>query len=185
MREERMWLPLTAPQFTLPASPSHVAAITVNLPELWDSSAVRWVEWYSVPRGVAYIKEKEYINGLGPLRKLSFLPFFLTLLPTLTGNSAVGRAEAGEGWVCGQRRRPKLSFAFVVARATSFSIYFHINWHSELKSKVTVSTRGWSLDDPGISTGILRSFWASWAWAYQAARRKSHFSWIVEGPPVA
>lgn len=43
--------------------------------------------------------------------------------------------------------------------------------------------RGWSLDVPGISTGILRSLWASWAWAYQAARRKSHFSWIIEEPP--
>lgn len=92
-----------------------------------------------------------------------------------------GKSWAGESWVCGQRRRPKLSFAFVVARTRSVSINFHINWHSELKSKITVSTREWSLDVPGISTGIL-NLWATWAWAYQTAQRKSHFSWIKELP---
>lgn len=89
----------------------------------------------------------------------ALLPAFLLGTSSHTHREqCCGKSWAGDGWVCGQRRTPKLSFAFVLAKATSVSIYFHINWHSELKSKITVSTRGWRLAVPGISTGLLRSF---------------------------
>lgn len=52
---------------------------------------------YPIPRGTACLKVTGYVNGLGPLRKRSFLPFFSAPLPTLTGNSAVGRVRAGKG----------------------------------------------------------------------------------------